>query len=243
MANFTSQSRTAESRSRGEGSAHTLSPRFRVSAVIGRAGIPCHLVVALAMLWSSIAHGEQLLDRVVARVGATAITQSDVDAALGLGIVEAPGGQDRQAGAQQLIDRQLLLTEVSRFPPAEPTETAIAELAARMMARAGAGFDALSKRTGIDAKRVRDLARDTLRIQAYIEQRFGAAAPVGVQEAREYYEAHRQEFAKDGAVPPFEQVEATARQAAAADRRRRAVSQWVADLRTRGEVVEVTPRP
>jgi hypothetical protein len=195
------------------------------------------------MLCLSVVQASQLLDRVVARVGATAITQSDVDAALGLGIVDVPGGQDRQAGAQQLIDRQLLLTEVSRFPPAEPADAAIAELAARMIARAGAGFDALSKRTGIDEKRVRELARDTLRIQAYIDQRFGVAAPVGVQEARDYYEAHRQEFAKGGAVPPFEQVEAAARQAAAADRRRRAVNQWVADLRTRGEVVEVNSRP
>jgi hypothetical protein len=193
--------------------------------------------------WLPLAEASQLLDRVVARVGATAITQSDVDAALGLGIVEVAGGQDREAGAQQLIDRQLLLTEVSRFPPAEPSEAAIAELAARMMARAGSGFDALSKRTGIDAKRVRELARDTLRIQAYIDQRFGAAAPVGVQEARDYYEAHRQEFAKGGVVPPFEQIETAARQAAAADRRRRAVNQWVADLRTRGEVVEVKSRP
>ena len=201
------------------------------------------LVLAASTGWLAPAEASQLLDRVVARVGPTAITQSDVDAALGLGIVEVPGGQDRDAGAQQLIDRQLLLTEVSRFPPAEPSETAIAELAGRMMTRAGTGFDALSKRTGIDAKRVRELARDTLRIQAYIDQRFGAAAPVGVQEAREYYEAHRQEFAQNGAVPPFEQVETAARQAAAADRRRRAVNQWVADLRTRGEVVEVKSRP
>lgn len=201
------------------------------------------LVATIGVMWLSAAAGAQLLDRVVARVGTTAITQSDVEAAVGLGVVDVPDGQDRlAAGAQQLIDRQLLLTEVARFPPAEPAETAIAELAGRMTSRAGTGFDALSRRTGIDAQRVRELARDTLRIQAYLDQRFGTVAAVGTQEARDYYETHRQEFARNGVALPFEQVEAAVRQAAASDRRRRAVTQWLGDLRTRGEVVEVKPR-
>ena len=123
----------------------------------------------------SAAHaGQQLLDRVVARVGGTAITQTDVDAAVGLGIVEAPSTQD-PAARRQVIDRQLLLAEVSRFPPTEPSETAVAELVAKMKSRAGGNYDALLRRTGLDEQRVRDLARDTLRIEAYVDQRFGTA--------------------------------------------------------------------
>ena len=203
------------------------------------------LLVASCMLWPSSLHAQQLLDRVLARVGGVAITQSDVDAALALGIVEAEPGQDRFAsGTRQLIDRQLLLAEVARFPPPEPSDERIAEAVARMRERAGASFDAVMKRTGLDEQRVRQLARDSLRIQAYVEQRFGTTAQVGTQEARDYYDAHRQEFARDGVVPAFEEIEPAARQAAAADRRRRTITQWIADLRTRGDVVEaVTPRP
>jgi hypothetical protein len=191
--------------------------------------------------WLSPLQGQQLLDRIVARVGGTAITQSDVDAALALGIVEPEPGQDRFAsGARQLIDRQLLLAEVARFPPPEPSAAAIDAVMARMQSHAGAGFDAVMKRTGLDEQRVRQLARDTLRIQAYIEQRFGATAQTGTQEARDYYDSHRQEFTRNGVVAPFEEVEAAARQAASADRRRRTIAQWIADLRTRGDVVTPT---
>jgi hypothetical protein len=194
------------------------------------------------VLWMPPLHGQQLLDRVVARVSGVAITQSDVDAALALGVVEAEPGQDPFAsGARQLVDRQLLLAEVARCPPPEPSAAQIAEGVARMRARAGASFADVVKRTGVDDERVRLLARDTLRIQAYVDQRFGTTAQVGTQEARDYYDAHRQEFTRNGVLAPFEEVEAAARQAAAAERRRRTIAQWIADLRTRGDIVIVTP--
>ena len=44
-----------------------------------------------------------------------------------------------------------------------------------MKAHAGGGYEALLRRTGVDDRRVRELARDTLRIAAYVDQRFGAA--------------------------------------------------------------------
>jgi hypothetical protein len=183
----------------------------------------------------------QLLDRVVARVGGAAITQTDVDAAVGLGVIEADGAGGASA-TQQMIDRRILLAEVARFPPADPPDSAIAELASTMKARAGAGYDALLKRTGLDDRRVSDLARDTLRIQEYIDQRFGTSAQASLQEARDYYDTHRDEFTRNGALAPFESVEAAARQAASAIRRRAAVAQWLQGLRARTDVV-VTPRP
>jgi hypothetical protein len=182
----------------------------------------------------------QLLDRVVARVGGTAITQTDVDAAVGLGVIESDGGA---SPTQQMIDRRLLLAEVARFPPADPADAAVAELLATMKARAGGGYDALLKRTGLDEPRVRDLARDTLRIQAYIDQRFGTSAQAGPQEVRDYYDTHREEFTRNGVLAPFESVEPAARQAASAARRRAAVGQWIQGLRARSDVVVITPRP
>jgi len=192
------------------------------------------------VLWQLPAHA-QLLDRVVARVGGAAITQTDVDAAVGLGVIEADGAGGASA-TQQMIDRRILLAEVARFPPADPPDSAIAELTATMKARAGAGYDALLKRTGLDDQRVGELARDTLRIQAYIDQRFGTSAQASAQEAREYYDTHRDEFTRNGALAPFESVEAAARQAASATRRRAAVAQWLQGLRARSDVV-VTSRP
>jgi hypothetical protein len=196
------------------------------------------LIVAGVVMWLALPASAQLLDRVVARVGTAVITQTDVEAALALGIVEAVPGDDRFAsGTRQMVDRQLLLTEVARFPPSEPPAADVDALVARMRSRAGAELDGLMKRTGLDPQRLRELARDSLRIQGYIDQRFGVTAQASPQEAREYYDSHPQEFRRDGVVLPFEEVEGAARQSASAERRRRTVAQWIADLRTRGEIV------
>ena len=183
----------------------------------------------------------QLLDRIVARVGGVAITQTDVDAAVGLGVIEADAGGS--SPTQQMIERRLVLAEVPRFPPDAPADEAVDGFVARMKARAGGGYEALLKRFGLDEQRVRELARDTLRIQAYIDQRFGTSAQVSQQEAREYYDAHPGEFTRNGVLAPFESVEAAAREGASIERRRAVVAQWQQGLRARGEVVIVTPRP
>jgi hypothetical protein len=127
------------------------------------------LVASTCDPWLSIANAQQLLDRVVARIGTSALTQTDVNAALAFGVV------DRQAGdpVKQMIERRLIMGEVNRFPPPEPSEMAINELVAKMKATAGAQAAAVMKRTGVDEKRLAEFARETLRIQAYIAQRFG----------------------------------------------------------------------
>ena len=66
-------------------------------------------------------NAQQLIDRVLARVGTNAVTMTDVRAAIELGLVEVKPGEDRQAVAlERTIDRQLLLNEVARFSPPEP---------------------------------------------------------------------------------------------------------------------------
>src|SRR5690554_5068694 len=93
---------------------------------------------------------QQLLDRIVARVGNTVITQTDVEAALALGVVEVPAGEDRlAAGTRLMVDRHLLLAEVARFPPAEPAAADIDALVARMRATAGDRYDAIVANTGV----------------------------------------------------------------------------------------------
>ena len=158
------------------------SPRLRVSAACTSSR--WWLVVAIVMGWLSLANAQQLLDRVVARVGTSAITQTDVDAAVAFGIVERRAGAEVSDPISQVIERRLILDEVRRFPPPEPSEAAIAELVAKMRALAGADAAAVMKRTGVDDQRLAELARDTLRIQGYIQQRFGSGARAEQQMAR-----------------------------------------------------------
>src|SRR6187401_2766252 len=72
--------------------------------------------------FASAASAQQLLDRVVARVSGNALTLTELQSARGFGIINAP---TEAAALPQLIDRQLLLIEVGRFPPPEPTEAAV----------------------------------------------------------------------------------------------------------------------
>jgi len=122
-------------------------------------------------------------DRVVARVGTVAITQTDVDSAVAFGIVE-PKTADGRDPMKQMIDRRLMLGEVSRFPPAEPTEDAVNGLLAKMKAAAGDQAAPVMKRTGVDEKRLSEFARETLRIQAYLSQRFGSGPRAEQQRAQ-----------------------------------------------------------
>jgi hypothetical protein len=124
---------------------------------------------------------------VLARVNTSVITLSDLQAAIGLGLVEPGSGQDAErTSLERLVQRQALLAEVARFPAAAPTERAIDDLATAMKARSGAALDGLVRSTGIDDARIRELARDTLRIDGYVKQRFGAAATLDNPDVRQW---------------------------------------------------------
>jgi hypothetical protein len=112
---------------------------------------------------------QQLLDRVVARVGTAAITQTDVEAAVAFGVVDPKAGDP----VKLMIDRRLMLAEVNRFPPPEPDMRAVQALMVNMKVTAGPDVNAVMKRTGVDDNRLSELARETLRIQSYVLQRFG----------------------------------------------------------------------
>jgi hypothetical protein len=190
---------------------------------------------AFCILHWSAASAQQplLLDRILARVSGNEITYTDLMAARGFGVVAGPADD---AALQQMIDRQLLLIEVARFPPPDPPEAAVAAELARERAVAGARMQELMTSTGTDEARLRDIARDTLRIDAYIDQRFGTSMQVTDDEAAGYYGAHPDEFRRNGVVIPFEEALPVARERASAERRREQVQRWLLDLRGRADI-------
>ncbi|HXD19883.1 MAG TPA: hypothetical protein VN654_22875 [Vicinamibacterales bacterium] len=189
------------------------------------------------MLCASHPRGQQLLDRVLARIDGAPLTLTDVQAAIGLGLVQVPPGPEAMGtGMQLMIDRQLELTEVQRFPPPEPDAAAVAREAARLKMNAGARLPALMQSTGLTEERISDIARDNLRIAAYLDQRFGTIVQVSDEDVASYYRTHEAEFTRGGDTIPFEEAEPTARQRASNERRRATVEQWIRDLRSRTDV-------
>ena len=130
--------------------------------------------------WLSPVAAQQLLDQVAARVGTSAITKTDVDAAVAFGIVDKGQGDV----VQQVIDRRLMLGEVDKFKPPDPADADVGALVAKMKTVAGSDVNAIMKRTGVDEKRLTELARDTLRLQTYVAQRFGSGDRAAQQIAR-----------------------------------------------------------
>jgi len=204
----------------------------------------CALSIVHCALVLQAVEARQLLDRVVAVVGTRPIMQTDVDAAIGLGIVDLSAGEEpRAAATRQLVERELALAEVSRFAPPEPVPGDVEGEVAAMRAHAGGGLESLFASTGLDDARIRDLARDTLRIRAYLDQRFGATVQVTDDDVTRYYRLNPAVFTRDGVLRPFTEVEPEARERAAAARRAAVVAQWLRDLRSRGAVTIPPARP
>ena len=197
---------------------------------LGRAAlaliVACGLGVSLA--------AQTLLDRVVARVNGSVILLSDVRAAVLFGLVDGPAESDD--AVEQMVQRALLVEEVNRFPPPEPTAEAIESELARMRARAGVSIDEVERTTGLGAENVRSFARDRLRVQAYIDQRFGLTVPLTDEQVLQYYRAHPEEFTTSGQLTPFERAQGLVRERASLEQRQRTISQWLRDLRARADV-------
>ena len=118
----------------------------------------------------------QVLDRIVAVVDGAPITQSDVNAAMQLGIVTvAPSTDAVTATVDALVERSLILEEVERYAPPEPPDVEIDRRVADIRARLGHRLTTVLAEVGLTDDQLRREMRDNLRIEAYLQQRFGPA--------------------------------------------------------------------
>ena len=200
----------------------------------------CLVIVVIVRL--SYPEAQVLIDRVLARIDGAPLTLTDVQAAIGLGVIQVPAGADPIVAATPLmIDRQLELVEVQRFPPPEPLPAAVAAEAGRLKMNAGARLPALMQSTGLTDQRITDIARDNVRLAAYLDQRFGTVVQVSDEEVANYYRTHEAEFTRGGDTIPFEDAEPAARQRVSSERRRATIDQWIRDLRSRADVAVNRP--
>ena len=164
-----------------------------------------------------------------------------MQAAIGSGIIQVGSGDAIAEGTQQMIDRQLELTEVQRFPPPEPSPDAVARETACLTMNVGSRLPMLMQSTGLTEQRMLEMARDNLRIAGYLDQRFGTTVQVSDEEVAAYYRTHEAEFTNGGVTVPYEEAEPIARQRVASERRRATITQWLRDLRSRADVAVNAP--
>jgi parvulin-like peptidyl-prolyl isomerase len=184
--------------------------------------------------------GAQIIDRILAVVSGTPITLSDVTAALRFGLVptSSSGGNVEQGALDALIDRNLQLVEVNRYLPPEPSDAEIASRMAAIQSRfpSEAAFDAALNETGVDRTLLTARIRDTIRIETYVQQRFGSAFQASDEDVLRYYRTHPSEFTRGGALRPFADVRDEARQKLLDERATTLMRDWMAGLRRRAEI-------
>lgn len=188
----------------------------------------CALLSALCSVSVSVGNvSAEVIDRVLAILPGQIITLSDVEAALDLGLVEVPAGPgpnavegaDRIAGGlSAVVDRVLMLNEVRRVSPPDPSEAAVDERVARIRQRFStpADLSRVMASRGLDETVVRLFAADDLRLASYLDERFSAASQPTDDEIRQAGEAARQRLTDE--------------------RRRTLISAWTAELRRRADV-------
>ena len=195
-------------------------------------------LLAAAALGGGVARAE-IIDRILAVVDGSIITQSDLLGALRLGLLgPEPSRASIPEVLDRLIERRLILSEVERYAPPDPPDAEVDRRVAELRAAAGSAADVEStlKVTGITPEQLRRLVRDELRINSYLEQRFGAAIQPVEEEILQYYRDHQARFTRGGTVVPYADARGEARAALAAERRSATIGQWVSSLRRRANV-------
>ena len=198
------------------------------------------LATAISPAFAGPAQAAEIIDRVLAAVGGQIITLSDVRAALRLGLVPPEVSEDPVAAAlERLIDRTLMQTEVERYVPPDPDPAAVDAGFAAIRARFAdaAAFEAVLNETAVSQDELRRHVRDTLRLQVYLQQRFGTLADPSDEEVMRYYKENSAEFTADGRVRPFDEVREAARATLTERRREAFLREWVEGLRRRSNVV------
>ncbi len=197
---------------------------------------------AAVSLMPAPARGE-VIDRILAVVNRELITLSDVAAAIRLGLVPAPqdGSDPTRAVLDALIDRQLELGETNRYQPPEPSESQIqARLqAVRSRFSSPAVFAQALATSGLSEDQLTLRLREDLRIEAYLNQRFGVSRPPSDQELIDYYRAHTADFSTAAGARPFAEVREQIRTRLAAVQRATLVADWLTGLKRRTEIADL----
>lgn len=181
----------------------------------------------------------ELIERTLAIVGGQAVTRSDVETARALGLAEGTADEATEA----LVERALVLREVQRYSPPEPTAAAVDERMRELTATAGGAreFSRVLAQGGFTEARLRAWVRDDLRIASYLSQRFAAVGTPAEEEVSAHFNAHRDEFERRGLS--YADAAPEIRDRLSGERRDNLIEDWIADLRRRSTVVELWKSP
>ena len=186
----------------------------------------------------------QELDRILAIVSGHVILASDVRGFDELGLIEVEAEGEQEHDSQiltKLIERRLALDEISRFFVGTPTNDRVNQALTRVRSRFSNEVEFLSAlaAVGLDTADLREIIYDDLRLEAYLNERFGLMEEISESELRAYYEANRERFVEDQSG--FESIKDKVRAVVWEESRGKPIQEWLSGLIRRGTVTLLDP--
>jgi peptidyl-prolyl cis-trans isomerase SurA len=204
------------------------------------------LLLCAAPRAAPAADAGKLIDRIVAVVDDDPILSSEIDQAIGLGLVERGAGEDdttlRRRVLDDLIAERLRFHEVDSFGftdvPVAQIEAHYAEIRARFPDPAA--FAARLAELGLGEAALRQLVARQLMVLTYVEERLGARVLVEMDDIRAYYETtlKQQMAARKQPLPPIESVRESIRALIKEQRLNDEIARWTDELRRQADVVD-----
>jgi hypothetical protein len=187
------------------------------------------------------------VDQVVAVVDEDPILRSDLERAIGLGLVPQLPGESAAATERRaldaLIEQRLRLHEISRFgvedAPLDEVDRQLERLRARFPDERA--WSTELARLDLDEGEVRQILARQLSMLGYVEQRLGPRVYVSVEEIRKYYDevlVPRLRAASEP-VPPVEEIRESIRAVLREERLDREIDRWTLELRRQADVIDL----
>lgn len=192
----------------------------------------------------------RLADRIVAIVDGDPILLSDVERAIGLGLLGEGSGGDAAAERRRvldlLIEQRLRHHEIERYAFQEVSVQAIEAQVANLRARFpdAAAFERRLAELQLDDGELRQLVARQLLTLAFVEERLGPRVLVGLDEIRAYYDATLtpELRARGEEVPPLETVREPIRALLKEQRLNEEIDRWTSELRREADVIDTLDR-
>ena len=196
------------------------------------------------------AQAQEVVDKMVATVSngarTTLITYSDLlwQLALQPGTpLSNPNSEELKRALQLIIDQRLIVQEAEKLPPIAPTDKevdqALADLINQFPSREE--FYQRVNRVGLSAEQLREIVRQRVAIDKYLDFRFRSFTVVTPQEVADYYRdvyvpRHRRQ-SPGRIVPTLEQATPDIERTLTEDKIESDTDAFLEEARTRAEIV------
>ncbi len=215
------------------------------------------LILFLVLLIHVTANGQSretaradVVDKIVATVNGGLITYTDLLWQLALQPdtpLDNPRSEGLQRALEIVIDQRLIAQEGDRLPSITPkneeVEAALAELIRRFPSRDE--FQQRVSLVGLTAEQLREIVRERVEIEKYLDFRFRSFTLVTTQEAEDYYrEVYVPRFrgrSPGRIVPKLEEVHTEIEKTLTESKIESATGAFIDEARLRAEIVILNP--